>query len=199
MASTQKKGALPPESLRLRAVSHPTRVALLQHLASAGPSTATECANFVGASPSACSWHLRALAKAGWVETVPGPNGRERPWKYVAETENSLPRDPTNPIVTAVESSLLRHYRTMEDLFLRNRSSLATDIVDAAEFFHGLLWASPQELKTVHQQIQDILRPYWERDPNNRPGDALRIVASWTAVPWLPMEDSTTETERNND
>ena len=63
----------------MRAMAHPARLALLEHLRNSGPATATECAGVVGLSPSATSYHLRALARAGLVEAAPGRgDGRER-------------------------------------------------------------------------------------------------------------------------
>jgi len=69
----------------MRAMAHPARLALLEHLRNGGPTTATECAGVVGLSPSATSYHLRALARAGLVEAAPGRgDGRERLWRITA-------------------------------------------------------------------------------------------------------------------
>src|SRR3954449_8654310 len=68
----------------MRALAHPTRLALLDHLHAVGHATATECAAVVGDSPSSCSYHLRALAKWGFVEEGKGGAGRERPWRAAA-------------------------------------------------------------------------------------------------------------------
>src|SRR4051812_22501037 len=70
----------------LAALAVPARFAILNHLLAAGPRTATECAEIVGESPSNCSWHLRALAKAGLVERAdPDPGDeRRRPWRATA-------------------------------------------------------------------------------------------------------------------
>jgi DNA-binding transcriptional ArsR family regulator len=69
----------------MRAMAHPARLALLEHLRNGGPATATECAGVVGLSPSATSYHLRALARAGLVEAAPGRgDGRERLWRITA-------------------------------------------------------------------------------------------------------------------
>src|SRR5881296_4668557 len=68
----------------MRALAHPTRLALLDHLHSVEQATATECAETVGDSPSSCSYHLRALAKWGFVEEGEGGAGRERPWRAAA-------------------------------------------------------------------------------------------------------------------
>src|SRR5512135_1184014 len=69
----------------MRAMAHPARLALLENLRNTGPATATECAGVVGLSPSATSYHLRALARAGLVEAAPGRgDGRERWWRVSA-------------------------------------------------------------------------------------------------------------------
>src|SRR3954470_8957236 len=68
----------------MRALAHPTRLALLDHLHSVDQATATECGAAVGDSPSSCSYHLRALAKWGFVEEGEGGVGRERPWRAAA-------------------------------------------------------------------------------------------------------------------
>jgi DNA-binding transcriptional ArsR family regulator len=67
----------------MRALAHPARIAILQQLGLDGPATATECAAVVGLSPSACSYHLRALARYGFVEGDPASaaDGRQRPWR----------------------------------------------------------------------------------------------------------------------
>ena len=64
----------------MRALAHPTRLALLDHLHAVDQATATECALVVGDSPSSCSYHLRALGKWGFVEEGEKGAGRERPW-----------------------------------------------------------------------------------------------------------------------
>src|SRR5918994_7100067 len=71
----------------LAALAHPVRVELLDYLLSAGPSTATQCAEVAEATPSACSYHLRHMERHGLVERVPGSHGsdgRERLWRAAA-------------------------------------------------------------------------------------------------------------------
>lgn len=69
----------------VRALSHPTRIALLRHLAANGPATATECAPFAGVSPSNCSFHLRQLARYGLIasDQKDSAKGRRRLWHAV--------------------------------------------------------------------------------------------------------------------
>jgi DNA-binding transcriptional ArsR family regulator len=67
----------------MRALAHPVRLAILQRLQAGGPATASQVAEVVNASPSACSFHLRALAAAGLIEEDPDAtsSGRRRPWR----------------------------------------------------------------------------------------------------------------------
>src|SRR4030088_3589210 len=65
----------------LRALAHPLRLRLLELLVLRGPMTATEAADLLGESPANCSFHLRTLAKYGYVEEAGGGRGRQRPWR----------------------------------------------------------------------------------------------------------------------
>jgi DNA-binding transcriptional ArsR family regulator len=65
----------------MRALAHPVRLALLEALADAGTLTATEAGERVGESPANASFHLRQLAKYGYVVEAEGGTGRKRPWK----------------------------------------------------------------------------------------------------------------------
>ena len=67
----------------MRALAHQARIAIWSYLGLHGPATATECAEIAGLSPSACSYHLRTLARYGFVEEDPdsAADGRERPWR----------------------------------------------------------------------------------------------------------------------
>src|ERR1700689_3144664 len=67
----------------MRALAHPARIAIWEYLGLHGPATATECAEVAGLSPSACSYHLRTLARYGFVEEdlASAADGRERPWR----------------------------------------------------------------------------------------------------------------------
>ena len=67
----------------MRAMAHPVRLSLLEALNHHGQLTATEAAEHVGESPSNCSFHLRQLAKYGFVEEAEGGTGRQRPWRVV--------------------------------------------------------------------------------------------------------------------
>jgi DNA-binding transcriptional ArsR family regulator len=75
----------------LKAVAHPLRVKMLALLRRHGPATATELAQRLDTETGSTSYHLRILAKHGFVaEAAAGPEGRrhprERRWEAVHRT-----------------------------------------------------------------------------------------------------------------
>lgn len=78
---------LPMRQLRrtdqLRALAHPRRLQITDLLLARGPLTATQCAAALDDSAASCSYHLRQLARFGFVEEADGGQGRNRPWRYV--------------------------------------------------------------------------------------------------------------------
>ncbi len=70
------------DPLTVRALAHPLRLDLIEVLGTLGPATAARCGRQLGVSQASCSFHLRQLAKYGFVEEAePGPDRRERVWR----------------------------------------------------------------------------------------------------------------------
>jgi DNA-binding transcriptional ArsR family regulator len=84
-----------PDLAGLRALTHPLRLKLLGELRRHGPATASGLGARLGESSGATSYHLRALAKAGFVVDEPGRGTtRERWWKSAhRSTHMELPAD----------------------------------------------------------------------------------------------------------
>ena len=92
---TDDPGGVPvTDPHRIRALAHPLRLALLELLGD-GPATATECAASTGDSVASCSFHLRMLAKYGWIEPAER-RGREKPWQLVTQGRDLRP-ETDNP------------------------------------------------------------------------------------------------------
>ena len=77
---------LPLRELRrpqhLKALAHPRRMQLIDLLAAEGPLTASQCAERLDDSAASCSYHLRQLARFGFVVEAEGGTGRNRPWRW---------------------------------------------------------------------------------------------------------------------
>ncbi|WP_051389247.1 ArsR/SmtB family transcription factor [Arthrobacter sp. 35W] len=78
------------DPLAIRALAHKVRLDVIEELFAADAShTATALAHRFGLTPSAMSYHLRALEKWGYVvRAETGPDGRERHWKAAGDTLN---------------------------------------------------------------------------------------------------------------
>jgi DNA-binding transcriptional ArsR family regulator len=75
----------------LKAVAHPLRVRMLAHLRRHGPATATELARQLDTETGSTSYHLRILARHGFVAEAAAEPGvrrhpRERRWEAVHRT-----------------------------------------------------------------------------------------------------------------
>ena len=79
----------------LRAMAHPLRLRLIGALRKDGPATASELARRLGESSGSTSYHLRQLARFGFVEEAAERNrGRTKHWRAVdAGTEWSIDTD----------------------------------------------------------------------------------------------------------
>ena len=63
----------------LRALAHPTRLAIRELLLREGSLTATQASRLLGESTASTSYHLRQLAKYGFIEPAEGGRGPRTP------------------------------------------------------------------------------------------------------------------------
>jgi predicted transcriptional regulator len=170
----------------LAALAHPVRVALLNHLMAFGPRTASQCAATVGASPSACSYHLRQLARWGLVEPVPAEDGRERPWQAAA-TGFSFQVDPEDPAGQAAQHSLLA-MQIEQDAALARSFLRRADVLDpswraAAEFGRFSLLLTPAELTELITVLDKAIRPFIGLTRADPPAGARPVHLDLKAFP----------------
>ena len=150
----------------LRALAHPTRLALLGLLRRSGPLTATQAGETVGESPACCSFHLRQLAKYGLVEEAGGGRGRERPWRATAISTEWAPRGG-NEEADAAGALLSRVVveRYFEDAlaWLERRDCEDPEWADAATLSDAIVYMTPEEMREVDEGIRAVLKPYLAR------------------------------------
>lgn len=144
---------------QMRAISHPARWRMLEVLWSGRTLTATQAAAIAGITPSAMSYHMRQLAKLGFIEPVDSPDGRERPWR-AATPGPELTVKPDNELGTTMMQNLLHSLtRTLTappPLEGENRPW-------PAAFSHGTLRLTPSQRKEMHGRIRAMIEEY-ERD-----------------------------------
>lgn len=164
----------------IRALAHPVRIALLETLAFYGPMTATDAGEHIGESPTTCSFHLRQLAKYGFVEEAGGGKGRARPWK-LKTIGMTIPSsdDAETEIATA---TLVRVFRERQfaryQAWLETRSMYPTRWRAAAGEGEHLFWVTVEEFEELNEQLQELLLSRFRdriTDPSARPAGALPV------------------------
>ncbi|HEY5032847.1 MAG TPA: helix-turn-helix domain-containing protein [Actinomycetes bacterium] len=176
------------DPVALRALAHPTRLALVGLLRREGPQTATQAAERLGESSGSCSFHLRQLAKYGLVEPARGGEGREKPWQATAMFTRWRGDDAT-PGAAEAGAMLSRVVaeKYVEGLFgwLEALPAASRPWQRAAQFGDTMLYLTPAELTRLGRQVQDLLEPYVGRtfDAGLRPAGAKRVTYLQLAFP----------------
>jgi DNA-binding IclR family transcriptional regulator len=152
-----------------------------------GDSTATECAEDVAESASSCSYHLRTLAKHGFVEEVPSADGRERRWRArVASIDFDAGAEAGEDFQAAsalARAALLELSDDMVREYLTRERSFSPAWREAAAFLQTAIVATPAQLEEITRQIQETLAPY-QASARDSPRRGARIVhVSVRAVP----------------
>lgn len=167
----------------MRAVAHPTRLALLDALLLREPLTATEAAAIVGESPTNCAFHLRTLAKYGFVEEAEGGTGRRRPWRRTHEGF-SLEADGSTP--AGSESRLAANALTgvVVDLWLERirgvyaqRPGFSDEWRELTSMWSSALFMTAEEAERFTRDAKELMTRYQERgeNPALRPEGAVPI------------------------
>jgi hypothetical protein len=179
----------------MRALAHQARIAIWTHLGMHGPATATECAQIAGLSPSACSYHLRTLARYGFVEEDPqsAADGRERPWRARLLAFN-MSNGPDAPPATQVASQLLveNMRAAAEEIrvrYLARRSEYPADWQTAAGEVFSVAHVTPDELDRMRSEVLEVMARYIRLDQASRSSGALPVRIMLDLFPWFGPEE----------
>jgi predicted transcriptional regulator len=161
---------------RIRALSHPLRLTLLELLDDVGEATATRCAELTGESVASCSFHLRMLAKYGFVELA-ARRGREKPWRSVTREREVRP-DSADPASTRAVAALATLTLEQETERIRDWLAIASqeppEWVDASTLSKSTFWATAEELSQLSRDLHALALRFagrWD-DPSLRPAGA---------------------------
>ena len=172
----------------MRALSHPARWRALDYLGTVDEATATECARAVGITPSAMSYHLRALAKVGMVDEADGRgDGRERLWRrkrhgfsisagHRAPEAARAAEDAMSEAVIVVEDQRIREW-------LARRHDEPQEWYDASAISESAPYLTVEELAELNRKVQELLTPYEKRGRKGRPDGARRTQIVWRSFP----------------
>ncbi|MHA6765295.1 ArsR/SmtB family transcription factor [Streptacidiphilus sp. PAMC 29251] len=146
----------------IRALAHPLRLDLIELLGSIGPATAAHCGRILGASQASCSFHLRQLARYGFVEDAgQGEDRRERLWRLAERRLRLDPGQTLDPAVTQQLSEVLAK-REMERVlaYLGHRAAEPTEWRRADLLTTATLPLSAADLADIKARWNELLAPY---------------------------------------
>jgi predicted transcriptional regulator len=181
----------------IRALAHPVRWSLLEALGQAGTLTATQASEMLGESPANCAFHLRTLAKYGFVEEAGGGRGRERPWRQSYDSMSWRTRQDDPQASQAAEAldqlwldrSLARARRSLTSM-----GSWPKDLAETLGGSTATLYLTPEEAGELSTELRKTFERlsgsdhYRERrDPGKRPPDALPVEFILLGYPVLGL------------
>lgn len=162
-----------PSPEQLRALTHPIRLRLLGILRLNGPQTATDLAKITHLNTGSTSYHLRMLAKYGFIEKDEShSSGRKLFWKtkqffniidapdeHAANADDSLDAAAGFMQVAATESTrqIMQSASTWKDLEPSWR--------DATILSNFVMQLNADEAKAISKQVQDILFEAMRKHP----------------------------------
>lgn len=176
----------------MRALTHPIRLALLEVLSIEGAMTATEAGERIGESATTCSFHLRQLAKYGFVEEAGGGAGRRRPWKVV---QRSMRLSGIGGVEQSIAANELRRL-VMGRWLQRNEQWSAVQHLDPVwadipEAMEIVAYLTADETTAIQEEITALLERFRDRltDPGRRPSGSRPIESVIMMHPLLgPLE-----------
>ncbi|QSB04667.1 ArsR/SmtB family transcription factor [Natronoglycomyces albus] len=143
----------------MRALAHPLRLDLIELLGTYGDSTAAQCARRLNSNQASCSFHLRQLAKYGYVEQAePTGDARERPWR-LTDIEQSW--SPTGAAAEELERVFVQ--REAERILSWRSQQEAEPWRDTGFLGGSTVPMTAEELAEVRNQLHAVLAPYIDR------------------------------------
>lgn len=156
-----------------------------------GELTAAEAGRQAGISQALASYHLRQLARYGFVEQAEARDERERPWRATESTQ-AWDDGGSGPDQAAARSLL---EQVIAERALSRLVEWQQRRHDEPEPWQGIggvgntfLYATSEEFTTLAAAIEDLLEPLMARidDPSARPEGARPVLLTQLAVPLPP-------------
>jgi len=170
----------------LKAVAHPLRVRLLGALRINGPATASQLAREFGESSGSTSYHLRQLARYGFIEEDPEqPNARERRWRarhrYTSWRDSDFIEDPEG---REAAKFMRERQRELAAATARRFEAAAEagawsrEWIDAAGMNDFVVRLTPADLTTLIDRIKELVEEYAARSADAPDAEQVYLFLS---------------------
>lgn len=153
----------------IRALAHEARQQVLWALYEGESLTATAAAERVGLTPSAMSYHLRALEKWGLVRRGESTDGRERPWEAVGRTLNVHGHGVAALDDPAQVAYLAPTVRRLTDAVQRVAQGPSGSRVSTV-----VTWITDEENEALYRDLDAVLARHEGRSAADHPDGARR-------------------------
>jgi len=175
----------------MRAMAHPVRMALIELFAYHETLTATQASELLGESPANSAFHLRTLAKYGFVREAGGGKGRERPWTLVNRSVTITHSQPDPQAALAADELgrlWLERWIDRARRYFASRNDLP-GWDEASGWSSSHVFLTPEETVRLRAEMRRLLNRYEGRlaDPALRPEGALPVEWTVFAAP-VPSE-----------
>jgi DNA-binding transcriptional ArsR family regulator len=171
----------------VRALAHPARLTIVDQLYQGLERTASELAELTGLSPSAMSYHLRALERAGIV--VRGErrgDGRERPWRAAARSLTLSSDDPASTVAAAdvITGGYLEQVRSEFRRWSLAEANEPESWRGVSGIRRSFLWLSEAEAAAAAAEFAAVIDKYSTgRDAAGHPAGTRRTLCLLALVP----------------
>ena len=167
------------DPVRIRALAHPVRLDLLDYLDDVEQATATQCAAAIGESVASCSYHLRMLAKHGYIEQAPRA-GREKPWRVLSRGRSHVPdRDAPGSVHALAAMASIHVNRQLDRIqsWLHRAPQLPFEEMDLATIYNATFYATQEEIRNLREEMWELARRFDGRrqHPEQRPEGAVQV------------------------
>jgi len=178
--------------MAIRAIAHPARLVVIEALYDQGRElTATQAAALASTTPSAMSYHLRALERFGIVRRGSSTgDARERPWVRAAKDLRIRPPATSSRAVKLAASAVIstamgvtrdRLLTAMERV--ANPEAPRGPLDDAIHYQMNSLLVTSEEARALMQSISEVLAPLQYEERTDAPDGAARLTLVIASIP----------------
>lgn len=192
-ARSNKKPRPPSGEVRLqdpgalRALAHPARLLVVDELYQGSERTASELAKITSLTPSAMSYHLRALERWGIVERGDArEDGRERPWRaagrsLIWDSEVSAVAAASQDVIAAGVLEQLRDAFRRWTVVEPAESEIWRSVASLKRSF---MWLTDEEAQALLSELDEVVQKRLRgRDAENHPEGTRRVLYLMGFVP----------------
>jgi DNA-binding transcriptional ArsR family regulator len=173
---------------QLKALTHPLRVGILRALRTDGPATATALGRRLGESSGATSYHLRQLARHGFVvEDTERGDGRERWWRaafsgHRVDAAHFLDAPEHRAVLGMYEAQVVASLTDRAATFVAEMSAgeWSDEWAEAHDFSDFRVRLTPERLKRLSAKLHAVVESFAKYDTGEE------VVVQVAAFPHRP-------------